>query len=83
MSDCERVRSGLSNMPEGFRVDVREYDPNTMTVEAGDCLGLVCSLCGDCVLGGDEVVTMTMAELDTTCQRHWRGVHDHPNVTPM
>jgi hypothetical protein len=62
---------------------VSEYDPNTMTVEAGDCLGLVCALCGDCVLNGAEMVEMTMAELDTACQRHWREVHEHSNTTPM
>lgn len=47
-----------------------DCDPNTMTVEAGDC-----------VLGGDEVVAVTMAELDTTCRLHRREVHEH--VVPM
>lgn len=61
---------------------MREYDPNTMTVEAGDCLYLMCALCDDPFME-DTSSSMTMAELDTACQRHWRQVHEHPNATPM
>lgn len=61
-----------------------DYDPNTMTVYAGDCMYVVCWSCGDPVLDDDhEPSRMTVAELDTACQRHWREAHEHTDVTPM
>lgn len=65
---------------------MREYDPNTMTVKSCGPTGVVCALCDEPFVyddGCDEAFELTMAELDTACQRHWRQVHEHPNATPM
>jgi hypothetical protein len=62
---------------------VREYDPNTMTVESSGPMAVVCALCDEPFIDRYDLWRMTMAELDTACQRHWREVHEHPNTTPM
>lgn len=60
-----------------------DFDPNTMTVESSGPMAVVCALCDEPFIDRYDLWRMTMAELDTACQRHWREVHGHADVLPM
>lgn len=62
---------------------MREYDPNTMIMESSGPMAVVCALCDEPFIDRYDLWRMTMAELDTACQRHRGEVHEHPDTTPM